>query len=452
MTASTRENDTFALIGPLARRVLTAFAETAPAGRRGEEYSIDFGPAVIASLLTGPPAPSPHKPGPHEPSPHKPGPHEPSAVVRGTGPGEPESRALAAWLHQLRAACTHPGLYGWGGAGYLLGLRLATPAWPALAPLAARLRRELAREHVHWHRHPLAWYDYDIVTGTAGTLMVLATDPDLQPGDLDLAVSHLTRLCSDDELTGLRVGSYRDEPMRGWNHGRVNTGVAHGAAGVTLALCAAADATGLHNPPAARPAQPDAGPAQPDAGPARPDGRPDDRPADRLATALTRLSRWLTAQSRVNDDGMITWPQAGDMNRLQRRPQAWCYGTPGVSWALWEAGRILGDDETQRFALTAMSTFLETYDENVDRPDVSICHGLPGLILLCDTFDRHTGLEGAATLRDHLAGRLTDRLAEVAELSAQDNNTLLSGAAGACAALLTVYGGNRAWLPALGLR
>ncbi|WP_055557159.1 lanthionine synthetase LanC family protein, partial [Streptomyces kanamyceticus] len=379
----------------ISTRVLTAFADLAPKGARGAEYSVDFGPAVLAALTVA--AHGPRR------------------------PPEAAPRAVAAWLRQLRQGCTHPGLFGWGLGGYLLGLRTAAAAWPRLGGLADTAFRELAACSGRWRTEGLAWSDYDLVTGTAGSLLALAADPACTRQDVAHAVGHLTALCANADLGRLRVGRYKDEEMRGWNHDRVNSGAAHGAAGVATALCGAADATGL---------------------------------TQEIAASLEHLASWYLTRYESGARSVITWPPAGGMTHLPSRPLTWCYGTPGISWALWETGRVLDDAPLREFALHAAASFLRGYDEEADRPDLSLCHGMPGLALLCDAFDRHAGLAGAAALRDRLVARVLARLDEVTDLAAHDG-TLLTGATGACAALLTLESGtsgDRSWLAAFGLR
>ncbi|NGN62448.1 subtilin biosynthesis protein spaC [Streptomyces sp. A7024] len=384
-----------------AHHVLTAFARAIGADERGAEYSIDFGPAVLAALVG-----QDH-------------PHADSGLGPPAEPG-PEASAFVAWLRTLREGCTHPGLFGWGLAGYLQGLNTARPVWPAVAGLADAARAELSDCAHRWRPDRMGWLDYDVVTGPAGSLLVLAADPRSAPRDLTATTGHLTRLCDTPELTALRVGRYRGEDLRGFNYGRINTGIAHGAAGVALALAAAARATGLT--------------------------------AD-LGTALTRLATWLRGESRIAPGGLITWPHAGGVAELPRGPQAWCYGTPGVAWALWETAGVLGDAELADFALDAAASVLRWYDsgDTAAPLGLTLCHGAPGLALLCDAFDRYAALPGAGPLRDRLVSELLGRQDEVIALADEDT-TLLSGASGACAALLTLYGGDRGWLSAFGLR
>lgn len=146
-------------------------------------------------------------------------------------------------------------------------------------------------------------------------------------------------------------------------------------------------------------------------------------------------------------NGMVTWPGP--------KLQAWCYGTPGVAWALWEAGRTLADDELQRFAADAFESFLDTGAINPTRnrrEGMAICHGDAGILLLCDAFARHAHMAEAAEHAELLADRLALHLAE---LPGWPPGTLLEGPAGVLAALLTFRSDNAAdrwWLAALGLR
>jgi len=100
-------------------------------------------------------------------------------------------------------------------------------------------------------------------------------------------------------------------------------------------------------------------------------------------------------------------------------------------------------------AVEAMRTLCAAYDphHHLDHDPLAVCHGAAGVLLVADAFARHAGLPAAAALRDDLAAHLTERLDAVTRLDA----TLLSGAPGVLAALLTAAGGDRGWLPCLAL-
>ena len=346
--------------------------------------------------------------------------------------------AVRAWLAASRGRAAHLGVSGRGLAGCVLALRQAATAWPALRPLAVRARAELVAraERQPWRRDLVAWPDYDLITGASGTLLTLAADPDGTPADCAATVAHLVGLCTGTGLPGLRLGQHRDDELIGWNYGRVNCGMGHGAPGVAAALRGAADAGALP-----------------------PDG----------VEALRNVASWLAEQSFVDARGVRTWP-AGGLDATGRpepgagaphaaRRQAWCYGTPGTSWTLWEAGRVLGDPDLTALAEQAAGSFIAAYDDGFyldeEYPDrVGICHGAAGLLLIFDAFARHAGLPGAAGLAEHLAGFLAARLDRIVA-GLDTDPTLLSGAGGVIAALLTYHGdgpGGRLWLAAFGLR
>jgi hypothetical protein len=128
-----------------------------------------------------------------------------------------------------------------------------------------------------------------------------------------------------------------------------------------------------------------------------------------------------------------------------QRRQGWCYGVPGIAWALWTAG-------ARADAVRLMRSLCQTFDPDVnlygrDADRLGICHGAAGVLLIADAFVRE-GVTGAAGLRDLMVTYLADRLDLLRDL----DETLLLGASGVLAALLTVEGADRGWLRCLGLR
>ncbi|MEU3414672.1 lanthionine synthetase LanC family protein [Streptomyces sp. NPDC006658] len=338
--------------------------------------------------------------------------------------------AVAVWSRTAGRGPSHPALYDGGLAGTLVGLRLGARVLPGLGAAADRLGAHLARRPARYRTHEVAFVDYDLISGPSGLLLALcATEPERSvPRPL---AAHLALLCDEEELGRLRAGQYADHPLLAWMQGRVNTGMGHGVAGLVAALTAALRRFA----------------ADPD-------------PAADLAGALGRATRWLVRQAYDDERGIRTWPGAG----LARPPspeanprQAWCYGTPGVAWALWDAADALGDSATADWAATAFTTLAEHYDETFhlfgDAPGdrLGLCHGAAGVLAVADAFDRHARLPAAGTLKDRLVGHLTARLA--AHPLAAWPADLLTGLPGALAALLTaVHGAPRGWLPCLGLR
>ncbi|MEU0464880.1 lanthionine synthetase LanC family protein, partial [Amycolatopsis sp. NPDC006131] len=294
----------------------------------------------------------------------------------------PASRAaLRAWLRAI-PRCSGSGLHG-GFTGVLAGLRLAARVDPALGPLADRTAARLAPGG-GWRSREVGFADYDLVSGPAGLLAVLP--------EAAAAREHLAAL---DVPGGFRIGG----AAPAWARGGVVTGLAHGVAGPLAVL--------------------------------GPGGSPD-------------LASWLVDHQETDELGVVSWRSRPDgPRRAVVRRQAWCYGTPGIAWALWTAGGAFADA-----GLRAMDTLCAAYDEEVHLSDhpLSLCHGAAGVLLIADAFARNSPVGGP--LRDRLLRFLHARLPEVLVMT---DLSLLTGATGVLGALLTVEGANRDWLRLLAL-
>ncbi|MEW1549549.1 lanthionine synthetase LanC family protein [Streptomyces tsukubensis] len=357
-------------------------------------------------------------------------------TATGTGSGSAASaarRAVAAWVTTVGRGPGHPALYNSGLAGTLVGLHHAAALHPPLLRLADRLRGHLLATAGQrpWRTEQVALPDYDLISGPSGTLLALyATAPAAAsvPAHAAPFVDHLVALCDSAALPRLRTGPYENDPDLHWLHGRINTGTGHGVAGLTMALTAAVRRTG---------------------------------PEPRLVRALRRTVGWLVRQSFTDDRSVRSWAAAGhDGTPPAPGPcprQAWCYGNPGVTWALWDAADALGDERTAAWAATAFTTLADAYDPDyhlygelpADR--LGICHGAAGVLAVADAFARHARLPAAAGLRTELLRHLEARLPELDEPTWHPG--LLGGTTGVLAALLTAgHGASRSWLICLGLR
>ncbi|TDV51901.1 lanthionine synthetase LanC family protein [Actinophytocola oryzae] len=335
--------------------------------------------------------------------------------------GQVPRDAIRAWLRTGNRRRAGLGLFG-GMSGILAGLRLVATRYPNVVDAAERTAVAVATAEPRWRTSELGFDDYDVVLGSAGVVLAQVTGVlPVRQEWLAPAVTHLVGLA--ESTTGFRIGAFAGHPLVGWAQGGVVTGLAHGVAGPVAALSMAMP----HLPGDAR-----------------------------VADAVHRLASWLVSQRCADERGVMSWPargtSAGCVGEVRR--QAWCYGTPGVAWALWAAGQMLvhgGHDGGALCAVAteAMETLCAAYDPDFHLTDepLAACHGAAGMLLVADAFTRHAGLPAAAALRDTLTGHLVQRLDELPELDA----TLLSGATGVLAALLTAAGGDRGWLPCLAM-
>ncbi|MFE9398334.1 lanthionine synthetase LanC family protein [Streptomyces flavidovirens] len=335
--------------------------------------------------------------------------------------------AVATWARTAGRGPCHPALYDGGLAGTLVGLRLGARFHPALHHVADRVASHLSGRLPAYRTRDVAFPDYDLISGPSGTLLALCTGEPTAEHLRPLA-THLVHLCDERELPRLRAGQYERHPYLAWMHSRINTGMGHGVSGVVTALTAALRRIG---------------------------------PDTELSEALTRATHWLIRQAYTDDRGIRTWPGAtgpDDQPPAHAEPrQAWCYGNPGVAWALWDAADALGTSTAADWAAAAFTTLAERYDETFhlfgDAPAdrLGLCHGAAGVLAIADAFDRHAGLPAAAVLKERLVHHLTTQLPS--HPPADWPTDLLTGLPGVLSALLTVtQEAPRTWLPCLGLR
>jgi hypothetical protein len=345
----------------------------------------------------------------------------------GAVPDDLLRRVARRWFEELPASIHSLGAFG-GMGGFIAGVRALIAIDNEFSPVADDLidqtRRLLAG--VQWRTSAVAWVDYDLFRGPSG--LVLAGASNSGPTEPFVpAARHLARLCDEPGLEGLRA-SAEISPPSAFNIGRINTGMGHGVAGVASALRHAVETFEDGN-----------------------DYRP----------ALRRACDWLVEEAYLADRDFITWPPVGRdgarVSGVANRRQAWCYGTPGVAWTLWDAGRVLGDASLQVVGEEAMRSYCRVFDYDYHyhiyniTEQLAICHGAAGTLAVADAFARHAALREAAELRDQLEQYLLDRVDQIVDIARTDM-TILNGAGGIVSVLLSVHGGARSWLCQVALR
>ena len=265
--------------------------------------------------------------------------------------GGPSSNPSSFGRYGLMSGASGLSLAVWqlsrGGTRYrTLRTDLDAAMLPAVHDLAARVTAA---------RHGLANADYDVVSGLAGIVVALL------PRNHDRVVAVALDACLD----ALILLAEPVEPPRWWTPaaltsdrgmrathpgGYLNLGLAHGVPGIIAALVMAHQC-GLRRPGA--------------------------------VAAVERLAIWLR-DCKTDDEWGPNWPSAIPAFRAGAAPRpcrgAWCYGTPGISVALWGAADVLGDKD---LAALAVESLLAVHRRpatvrNVDSP--TVCHGMSGLL------------------------------------------------------------------------
>jgi hypothetical protein len=349
------------------------------------------------------------------------------AYTAGGATADLAQQVTRRWLSELPEQIHSVGAFG-GLGGFIAGVRAGIKVDSQLSSLADALNDQTRPwlRAVEWRTSLVAWRDYDLFTGPSGLVLAGAASGG-STEHLAPAARHLELLCDEGCLERLRAGTEID-PRSAFNIGRINTGLAHGVTGVASALRHVVETFE--------------------------DG------SDYLP-ALKRACAWLAQEVYLADCGLITWPPVGlegaSPSFAVDDPQAWCYGTPGVAWTLWDAGRVLDDSSFQVLGEEAMRSFCRVFDDDrfLARPDMwealSICHGAAGTLAVADAFARHADLGEAASLRDYLDQYLMDRIDDIVDLARVDM-TMLTGAGGVLSVMLTAHDGARDWLRQLALR
>lgn len=294
--------------------------------------------------------------------------------------------ADALSTHPLRSLGLFSGLCGVAFAAWLLS-RQETRYQRLLTAIDEQI---VARTHATTvqmmrQRHGFATEQYDVVTGLAGIgAYLLCRRAHLSAAEALSAVLQ-TLISLSEEEAGVPhwytpPEQITQERWRGqYPHGLLDCGLAHGVAG-PLALMALA--------------------------------KREAPPVEGLEAAIDRLATWL-AEHRVDDAWGVNWPfiyparpqEAASIPLLPART-AWCYGNPGIAWALWLAGEALNRTAYRELALDAMTAVFRKPMalRQIDAP--TFCHGIAGLLMLALHFAKETNLpifyDAVQTLTEHL--------------------------------------------------
>jgi len=173
----------------------------------------------------------------------------------------------------------------------------------------------------------------------------------------------------------------------------------------------------------------------------------------RQAEAIARVADWLTA-NRADDEWGANWTSCVTPGGPPEIPahSAWCYGSPGVAYALWLAGTAIDDAKLRELAIEAMAAvYRRPWPVRQIGDSPGLCHGVAGLLQITLRFANHTG----EPLFTNAAGELTERLLKLyrpevptgyyshskSNGSVREHPGLLDGASGVALALLAASTG-----------
>ncbi len=303
---------------------------------------------------------------------------------------------LSCAVGSVEGARVPAGLFsGLAGLGFVTGQ--LSRGGMRYTRLAKRIEAELETatltlaRSVDGRRAGLAVSEFDAISGLSGVVAHLLARPAhaeasgsdaARTAPLSAALGALVRLVRVPGPDGPRWATppeffAHEEEARRYPQGNLNCGLAHGIPGplaaLSLALAAGVRVDGMHE-------------------------------------AVSEAARWLVEHRRddrwgVNWPAVVTLPDAGARHDGPSRA-AWCYGSPGLSRALWLAGAALGDGGMQALAVEAMAS---VYARPVSARQIgspTFCHGIAGLLQITLRFRGDTGnpmfSDAAAALVDQL--------------------------------------------------
>ncbi|QMS95782.1 lanthionine synthetase C family protein [Streptococcus equinus] len=203
--------------------------------------------------------------------------------------------------------------------------------------------------------------DYDIIEGISGVLIYLLQLPDDCLKDLKLSIVNFLSdlVLINPQYTGFYVESVNqmsDTESKFYPDGSLNFGVAHGLAGVGVALCYA-KLRGVFT-----------------------------------GKSIMSIQRLVTFYEKYELPNHM-WKEGLDRNELLLESvpnfvnefirDAWCYGSPGISLFYLYSGIVLEDSELIEKACRILKTAVKRgngLEQSI------LCHGYAGLVEICFTF------------------------------------------------------------------
>lgn len=120
---------------------------------------------------------------------------------------------------------------------------------------------------------------------------------------------------------------------------------------------------------------------------------------DKQKETIVRVANWIWDKHAIKEKGIfwgdrISFEEETTGIREERLfvRDAWCYGTPGVSRALFLAGLALDDTQIKNQAIEALKNVFCRSREEWRLPGLSFCHGISGLLTLTCKMYQETAL------------------------------------------------------------
>lgn len=281
------------------------------------------------------------------------------------------------------------------------------------------------RNILQYRKLPLNELIYDTMyglTGTANYLLNFKSESRVKNTLLNI-LQYLVDICttSIDGIPKFAIRADQSQLFSASNDSRiryVNLGVSHGIPGILLILCKSYE-SGIY--------------------------------VTNQLEAIKYLSEYIS-NSCVKNSNMIFWESQKiigiDNDEAVPSRDAWCYGTPGVSYSLLVASNLLNDNEMHNLAIDSMKLSLKSLREVISP---TFCHGLSGLCCLARKFYEYTNdnyfYEMYMKLFEHILDLYSDqhpfgfidKEVEKGQITNKHEIGLLTGTTGVLLTILSCY-------------
>lgn len=372
-------------------------------------------------------------------------------------PNEKWDAAVHAYVLKIKESIetkgiSSPSMYG-GLAGVCFALQLASRGESRYKRLISTLNVHLLQEVRRCYmiplqenlrnRQPSPMSLYDAIQGLSGIGVYYLNNLPLPSfrSDLEEILRLLIALTQPLEVEGRLVPGwyvashdlFLEEDRKRYTKGNFNLGLAHGVPGI-LAFLSIASLRGVL--------------------------------VEGQNEAVEYIAAWLQSHCSQYNDAYF-WRTVISFEEETNRTNtvhsfsgrdAWCYGTPGVSSALFLAGKALQNEQIKTFALNSfLSVFTRTRKEWF-LPGPTFCHGFSGLLLITHEIARGTSsvfLEKQVKMlaqdllqfysASHPFGFKEFELSKSGKYAQIDQAGLLEGASGVLLTLLSLGNPTSGW-------
>lgn len=212
---------------------------------------------------------------------------------------------------------------------------------------------------------------YDVIQGLSGILnYTISFNSKDMISVSNKIIECLSRICYNTEYNGIEIprwyipreNQFLESEKEKYFNGNFNLGMSHGIAGILTVFCNAYKNTNFTS--------------------------------KNLELNIRKLARFLY-KFCINENNEVYWGGRISLNEYETgiitdkdTRDAWCYGTPGVSYALLLAGKILNEKSYIDIAIKAMKESINK-ERGIYSP--TFCHGYSGLAIISKRFFEETG-------------------------------------------------------------